>query len=134
MALRAGAYLSTASIIASKYTKKLKLFSDNVSGSYRFTPLSVDKDQLQCLPEPLTFLKGFSCKSATMLCLLATFFIISIVIWFWSTETFAVLNIRAISNWFGATSLCLVLDITPTFQSSLSSSAIKLSILSLIVP
>ena len=55
----------------------------------RFLPESVAKDQLSCLPEPLTPAKGFSCRRQTRSWRSATFFIISMVSWFWSQALLA---------------------------------------------
>ena len=79
-------------------------------GSSRFSPLSVESDQLLCLPEPLTPAKGFSCSRQTKPCLFATFFMTSIVSWLWSVAMFVVSKMGAISCWQGATSLCSVLE------------------------
>ena len=79
-------------------------------GAKRFSPESVDKDQLSCLPEPFTPAKGFSCSRQTRPCRSATFFMISIVSWFWSQAVLQSQYTGAISCWLGATSLCLVLE------------------------
>ena len=65
-------------------------FSIGVSpGSSRFS-LLVLMDQLLCLPLPFTPSKGFSCCRQTRPCLLAIFFIISIVSRLWSMATLVV--------------------------------------------
>ena len=94
-------------------------------GSSRFSPLSVEIDQLLCLPDPFTPSNGFSCSRQTSPWRSATFFIISIVSWLWSVAMFAVAKTGAISCWQGATSLCSVLAFTPSFQSSSSKSAMN---------
>ena len=43
-------------------------------GSSRFTPVSVEMDQLLCLPLPLTPAKGFSCSRQTRPCCGGHFF------------------------------------------------------------
>ena len=56
----------------------------------RFLPVSVERDQLSCLPEPLTPAKGFSWSRHTSPWRSATFFIISMASWFWSQAELAV--------------------------------------------
>ena len=51
-------------------------------GENRFSPVSVESDQLTCLPEPLTPAKGFSCSRQTRPWRSATFFIVSMTSWF----------------------------------------------------
>ena len=58
-------------------------------GLNRFLPVSVERDQLSCLPEPLTPAKGFSWSRHTSPWRSATFFIISITSWFWSQAALA---------------------------------------------
>ena len=58
-------------------------------GEKRFLPVSVESDQLTCLPEPLTPAKGFSCSRHTRLWRSATFFIVSMTSWFWSLAVLA---------------------------------------------
>ncbi len=131
---RSSAFSSTAFITAVRKSRN-KLFSCGfLPGSRRFIPVSVIIDQLLCLPEPFTPANGFSCSRHSRLCLLATFFIISITSWLWSVEIFAVANIGAISCCAGATSLCCVFERTPSFQSSIFKSFIKEAIRSLIEP
>ncbi len=57
-----------------------------------------------------------------MFCRRATFFMVSITNWLWSAAILVEVKTGAISYWEGATSLCLVLEVTPIFQSSISSS------------
>ena len=71
--------------------------------------MSVARDQLSCLPEPLTPAKGFSWSRHTRPWRSATFFIISMVSWLWSQAVLASEYTGAISCWAGATSLCSVL-------------------------
>ena len=66
-------------------------------GLNRFLPVSVERDQLSCLPEPLTPAKGFSWSRHTSPWRSATFFIISITSWFWSQAELASENTGAIS-------------------------------------
>ena len=58
-------------------------------GLKRLRPVSVLRDQLSCLPEPLTPAKGFSWSRHTILCRPATFFMISMVSWLWSQAVLA---------------------------------------------
>ena len=74
-------------------------------GEKRLTPVSVQSDQLLCLPEPFTPLNGFSWSNTVKLCLEAMRFIKSITIWLWSLARFTSSKIGANSNWFGAASL-----------------------------
>ena len=67
-------------------------------------PVSVEMDQLLCLPEPLTPAKGFSCSRQTRPWRCATFFIISMVSWLWSVAMFVVVKI-------GASSCCAGCDL-----------------------
>ena len=107
------------------------LLSGVLPGSSRFSPLSVLIDQLLCLPLPFTPANGFSCKRHTSPCRRATFFITSIVSWFWSEERFVVEKIGAISCCAGATSLCSVFDKMPYFHSVSLRSSIYSTILGL---
>ena len=84
------AWTSTALIMQAS-TSRNWIFSFGVSpGSRRFTPLSVPSDQLLCLPEPLTPAKGFSWSRQVSPWRPATFFMVSITSWLWSTAIFAV--------------------------------------------
>ena len=49
-------------IIATKKVKNTLLFIGSLPGLNIFLPVSVDIDQLLCLPEPLTPANGFSCN------------------------------------------------------------------------
>ena len=64
----------------------------------------------------------------------ATFCIVSMTSWLWSAAMFVVEKIGAISNWAGATSLCLVLEVMPIFQSWMSRSFMNEATRSLIAP
>ena len=103
-------------------------------GSSRFTPVSVDSDQLMCLPEPLTFAKGFSCSRHSKPCARAVCRSTCIVSIWWSTATLAFSNVGAISYWPGATSLWRVLTGTPSSKRRRSASAMKASTRSGIAP
>ena len=94
-------------------------------GAKRFIPVSVQSDQLLCLPEPFTPLYGFSCSSTAKLCLRAMRFIKSITNWLWSLARLAFSKMGANSNWLGATSLWRVLTGMPSLWHSISSSFIK---------
>ena len=58
------AWRSTARMVATRNTRNCMLVWVSSCGSSRLTPVSVDIDQLLCLPEPLTPANGFSCSSA----------------------------------------------------------------------
>ena len=49
-------------IIAARTKRNCALSSGVLPGSSRFSPSSVERDQLLCLPEPFTPAKGFSCN------------------------------------------------------------------------
>ncbi len=129
------AYSSTALMTADRNTMNCR-FSIGVSpGSSRFSCL-VPMDQLLCLPEPFTPLKGFSCCRQTRPCLSAIFF-------FSSSPSSA--GCGRWRRWWcrrwgpahagrGATSLCLVLAGMPSFHSSSSSSFIKPETMGRMVP
>ena len=55
--------------------------------------MSVQSDQLLCLPEPFTPSNGFSCSRQTRPWRAATFFMTSMVSWLWSVAMFAVVKI-----------------------------------------
>ena len=59
----------TAFMIHPRTNKNWIFWWGVLPGSNKFTPLSVVRDQLLCLPEPLTPANGFSCKRHTRLCL-----------------------------------------------------------------
>ena len=125
---------STALIMAAKNTKNCA-FSCGVSpGSSRLIPVSVDNDQLLCLPLPLMPSNGFSWSRATNPCFLATRWINSIVNWLWSVAIFVVAKIGANSCWAGATSLCSVLAKMPSFHNSWFKSDMNSCTRDLIVP
>ena len=52
---------------AVKNNKKVLLWLGSLPGLSKFTPSSVLKDQLQCLPLPLILAKGFSCNKQARL-------------------------------------------------------------------
>ena len=83
-------------------------------GSSRLTPVSVDIDQLLCLPEPLTPANGFSCSSACSPYRGATRFSVSMSSIWWSPAMWLGSKSGAISYWPGATSLCRVFTGTPS--------------------
>ena len=92
-------------IIAASTSRNCAFSRGDSPGSSRFTPVLVDIDQLLCLPEPFTPLKGFSCSRQVRPWREATRFIISIVSWLWSQAMLVVVNIGANSCCAGATSL-----------------------------
>ena len=59
---RALCFLTAIITLTRKVTKR-RFSSGVLPGVRRPTPVSVPSDQLQCLPEPLTPAKGFSCNS-----------------------------------------------------------------------
>ena len=59
---------------------------------------------------------------------------VSMASWLWSVAILVLEKIGAISYWAGATSLCLVLEEIPIFQSSISRSCMNAEIRSLIAP
>src|SRR5205823_5523053 len=56
------AYLSTARMTAQQKTRNWALSCGLLPGSSRFSPVSLDIDQLLCLPDPFTPANGFSCS------------------------------------------------------------------------
>ena len=80
-------------------------------------PDSVPRDQLQCFPDPLMPAKGFSWRSTLNPCLSAVVFIRAMSSRLWSMARLACSKTGAISNWFGATSLCLVLMGIPSLYA-----------------
>ena len=96
-------------------------------GSSRFSPTSVDIDQLLCLPEPLMPAYGFSCSRHWKPCFCATCFMTSMTSMLWSTATVVRSKIGASSYWLGATSLWRVFTGTPSFHSSSSTSCMNAS-------
>ncbi len=58
-------YLATARMTATQKTRNWALSCGVSPGLSRFSPVSVDIDQLLCLPEPLMPANGFSWNSAT---------------------------------------------------------------------
>ena len=81
--------VEAAAAITAHSTNKNCAFCSGVSpGSSKFFPVSVESDQLLCLPLPFTLANGFSCNKQTKPCLPAILFISSMVIWFWSDAKF----------------------------------------------
>ena len=117
------AWTSTARTTAQRNTRNCMLVCVSSRGSSRLTPVSVDSDQLLCLPEPLTPAKGFSCMRHMKPWLSAVSRSTLIVISWWSTATFAFSKVGASSNWPGATSVWRVLTGTPSSKSRASTSA-----------
>ena len=88
-----------------KNVKNIKLLIGVFPGDNKLIPVSVANDQLLCLPEPFTPLKGFSWNKTLKSCLSATFSITSINKELWSTAKLVSSKIGANSNCPGATSL-----------------------------
>ena len=63
-------YLATARIVATQNTRNCAFSCGLSPGLSRFSPVSVDIDQLLCLPLPLMPANGFSCKQAHEIVLL----------------------------------------------------------------
>ena len=86
--LNRSAWISTALMMHAR-TNRNWMFSWGVSpGFIRLVPSSAVRDQLLCLPEPLTPANGFSWRRHASPWRSATFFIVSITIWLWSTDWF----------------------------------------------
>ena len=101
-------------------------FSSGVfPGAISRVPVSVPSDQLLCLPEPLTPLKGFSCSSTRNPCVRATFRINDMMSMLWSTARLHSSKIGANSNWLGATSLWRVFTGIPNSSAWISRSFMK---------
>ena len=94
-------------------------------GSRRLSPVSVDIDQLLCLPLPLMPAYGFSWRLQWKPCRWATCLSTSIVSMLWSEATVVRSKIGASSYCDGATSLWRVLTGTPSFHSSCSASCMN---------
>ena len=119
---------------ATQKTRNWALSCGVSPGLSRFSPVSVDIDQLLCLPEPLMPANGFSCSRQARPYLSAVRRRTSIVSIWWSVARLESSKIGAISYWLGATSLCRVLTGTPSLNSSASASAMHASTRSGIVP
>ena len=91
--------------VSTTNTTKRRLSSGVLPGPCSRMPVSVDSDQLLCLPEPFTPLNGFSCNNTSKPCLRATFFMSDMSSMLWSTARLVSSKMGAHSNWFGATSL-----------------------------
>ena len=115
-------YKSTARIEAATETKKGMFFSGALPNSKKVGVSLLHKDQLLCLPEPLTPSKGFSWNKAFNPCLRPRFFKISMVWRFWSVAKILSPNKGASSYWPGATSLWRVVVGIPNFHISISTS------------
>ena len=101
-------------------------FSSGVfPGAISRTPVSVPSDQLLCFPEPFTPLNGFSWSSTRNPWLRATFRMSDMISMLWSTARLHSSKIGASSNWFGATSLCLVFTGMPSSSAWISRSFMK---------
>ena len=77
-------YLYTAISELTTNVMKRRLSSRSFPGEKRLMPVSVPIDQLQCLPEPFTPIKGFSWSSTRKLWRRETRFITDINNWLWS--------------------------------------------------
>ena len=104
---RASLSYTALRVLAMKH-RNLRFSLSVFPGDISPMPLSVPRDQLQCFPDPFMPAKGFSCRSTSKPCLSATDFMTDMSRRLWSMARFAASYTGAISNWFGATSLCLV--------------------------
>lgn len=98
----------TAFIVAMRNTRGWDIVVGRLAGVERIVAEVVGERRFTCLPEPLIPAKGFSCVNNLSLWVAATRFSVSMTSWLWSAARFASSKIGAISNWLGATSLCLV--------------------------
>ena len=119
--------------MAVRKTRKRRFPMGVLPGLSRFI-VSVAMDQLLCLPEPFTPLKGFSCCRQTRPWWLAMVFMSSMVTRLLSMARLEMVKIGASSCCAGATSLCLVLAGMPSFHSASSSSFMKLLTVGRIAP
>ena len=90
--------LYTAIMTLTKKVMNCRLSFGVLPGESKLTPVSVPKDQLQCFPEPLTPLKGFSCKRARKQCLRHTRLMVDIKSRLWSFAKLASSYTGANSN------------------------------------
>ena len=111
-------YLATARMTATVKTRNWALSCGLSPGFSRFSPVSVDIDQLLCLPEPLMPANGFSCSRQARPYLSAMAAADRMIRFWWSVARLEFSNIGAISYWLGATSLWRVLTGTPSLDSS----------------
>src|ERR1700680_3208966 len=118
-------YLATARITAQQKTRNWALSCGVSPGLSRFSPRSVDIDQLLCLPEPLMPANGFSWNSVTRPYFGAMRRMTSIVSCWWSVARLHSSKMGASSYWLGATSLWRVLTGTPSLVNSVSQSAMQ---------
>ena len=87
--LRVSWYSSTPFTKAARKRRKRAFRAGVDPGLKRFSPPSVPRDQLSCLPLPFTPAKGFSWSRQWKPWRSATFFMSSMVSWFWSPARFA---------------------------------------------
>ena len=116
---------NTAIRVFTMNVMKRKFSSAVLPGAISSTPVSVPNDQLLCLPEPFTPLKGFSCNNTRKPCVRATLRISDMISMLWSTAKLHSSKIGASSNWFGATSLWRVFTGMPSSKACISKSFMK---------
>src|SRR5689334_17492494 len=96
---RRSEYLATARITAEQKTRNCALSCGLSPGLSRFSPESVDIDQLLCLPEPLMPAKGFSWSRQARPYLSAVLRMTSMMRFWWSVARLEFSNSGAISYW-----------------------------------
>ena len=97
-AFRSPLWRYTPISVSTTNTTKRRLSSGVFPGPCKRMPVSVDSDQLLCLPEPFTPLNGFSCSNTSKPCLCATFFMSDINSMLWSTAKLVSSKMGAHSN------------------------------------
>src|SRR6476660_6352260 len=90
---RISLYLSTARMTAVQKTRNWALSCGLSPGFSRFSPVSVDIDQLLCLPEPLIPANGFSWSRQARPYLGAIFRSSSMIRFWWSVARFEFSNV-----------------------------------------
>ena len=102
--------MATARITAAQKTRNWALSCGLSPGLSRFSPASVDIDQLLCLPLPLIPANGFSCSRQTNPYLSAALRSDSITRFWWSVARLLFSKIGAISYWLGGDLVVTGLD------------------------
>ena len=97
--------LCTALSVSATKVTNLRLSMAFFPGPCSRMPVSVDSDQLLCLPDPLTPLKGFSCRRQRKPCFRAMRRMRIMMSMLWSMARLHSSKMGASSNWLGATSL-----------------------------
>jgi len=105
--------LYTATSVFTRKVTKSRFSLAVLPGVKRPIPVSVQRDQLLCLPDPLIPANGFSCSNSLKWCFAAILCMSDITSRFWSTARLVSPNMGANSNWLGATSLWRVFNGMP---------------------